>query len=131
MINIRLHSLAICISLSLNSPLYASTVRNDIPYQIYRDFAENRGVFQPGALNIPIYDKSGDLVGSLNAAAAESVRVNQHKLDADLYRSRTELDVGNIFTFGEVVQLNVTGGYTVGGGLKGSKDFRATLKYNF
>ncbi|CUJ78080.1 MAG: autotransporter outer membrane beta-barrel domain-containing protein [Achromobacter sp.] len=38
----------------------------EIPYQTYRDFAENKGAFQPGALGIPIYDKSGNLRGRLS-----------------------------------------------------------------
>lgn len=38
----------------------------EIPYQTYRDFAENKGAFRPGALGIPIYDKSGSLRGTLS-----------------------------------------------------------------
>ncbi|MDX6840847.1 autotransporter outer membrane beta-barrel domain-containing protein [Hafnia paralvei] len=66
--NLRLHFLGVCIGLSLSASGYTSTVRNDISYQIYRDFAENKGVFKPGAVNIPIYDNSGNLVGTLNQA---------------------------------------------------------------
>ncbi|WP_238923350.1 S6 family peptidase [Achromobacter ruhlandii] len=44
----------------------ASYVSIDIPYQTYRDFSENKGVFQPGALGLPIYDKSGQLRGRLS-----------------------------------------------------------------
>ncbi|MGE8659265.1 MAG: S6 family peptidase [Achromobacter sp.] len=44
----------------------ASYVSIDIPYQTYRDFGENKGVFQPGALGVPIYDKSGQLRGRLS-----------------------------------------------------------------
>lgn len=60
--------LSICISLSINAFTHASTVRNDIAYQIYRDFAENRGSFQAGAVNIPIYDNNGKLIGTLDKA---------------------------------------------------------------
>ncbi|EFR2206992.1 autotransporter outer membrane beta-barrel domain-containing protein [Salmonella enterica] len=63
-----LHFLGICVGLSLSAYGYTSTVRNDISYQIYRDFAENKGAFKPGALNIPIYDNKGNLVGTLNKA---------------------------------------------------------------
>ncbi|CUK23925.1 Serine protease pic autotransporter precursor [Achromobacter ruhlandii] len=45
---------------------YASYVSIDIPYQTYRDFAENKGAFQPGALGVPIYNKSGQLRGRLS-----------------------------------------------------------------
>ncbi|MCZ8393083.1 S6 family peptidase [Achromobacter xylosoxidans] len=44
----------------------ASYVSIDIPYQTYRDFAENKGAFQPGALGVPIHDKSGALRGRLS-----------------------------------------------------------------
>ncbi|WP_258126566.1 ESPR domain-containing protein, partial [Escherichia coli] len=46
----------------------AGIVRADIAYQIYRDFAENKGLFVPGATNIPVYDKDGKLVGRLDKA---------------------------------------------------------------
>ncbi|EEZ2312106.1 autotransporter outer membrane beta-barrel domain-containing protein [Escherichia coli] len=64
----RYHVLAICISLSLSTNGFASTVRSDIAYQTYRDFAENKGVFQVGKVDIPIYDNKGKLVGRLNTA---------------------------------------------------------------
>lgn len=47
----------------------SSNVRGDIDYQDYRDFAENRGRFVPGALNITIYTKSGARVGVLSGAS--------------------------------------------------------------
>ncbi|HFW1342229.1 TPA: S6 family peptidase [Salmonella enterica subsp. enterica serovar Virchow] len=46
----------------------ASTVSAEIDYQIYRDFAENKGMFKPGATNITIYNKKGELVGILDKA---------------------------------------------------------------
>lgn len=46
----------------------ASIVSAEIDYQIYRDFAENKGVFKPGATNIAIYNKQGELVGNLDKA---------------------------------------------------------------
>ena len=65
---LSLHFLGVCVGLSLSTYGYTSTVRNDISYQIYRDFAENKGAFKPGSVNIPIYDKRGNLVGTLNKA---------------------------------------------------------------
>lgn len=47
----------------------ASVVSAEIDYQIFRDFAENKGVFRPGATNISIYNKQGELVGTLDKAA--------------------------------------------------------------
>ena len=46
----------------------AGIVRSDIAYQIYRDFAENKGLFVPGVTDIPVYDKDGKLVGRLDKA---------------------------------------------------------------
>ncbi|ELT9943273.1 autotransporter outer membrane beta-barrel domain-containing protein [Escherichia coli] len=55
--------------LLLSGPAGASIVSAEIDYQIFRDFAENKGVFRPGATNIPIYNKQGELVGTLDKAA--------------------------------------------------------------
>lgn len=52
----------------LPSDIQAGIVRSDIAYQIYRDFAENKGLFVPGATDIPVYDKDGKLVGRLDKA---------------------------------------------------------------
>lgn len=46
----------------------ASRVGYDIPYQTYRDFSENKGLFKPGAVNIPLYDKQGNVLTTLNKA---------------------------------------------------------------
>ena len=37
----------------------ASIVRNDVDYQYFRDFAENKGAFRQGASNVNIYNKQG------------------------------------------------------------------------
>ncbi|EFC7755174.1 autotransporter outer membrane beta-barrel domain-containing protein [Escherichia coli] len=55
-------------SLSSAWPALAATVSAEIPYQIFRDFAENKGQFTPGTTNISIYDKQGNLVGKLDKA---------------------------------------------------------------
>ncbi|OOH90774.1 hypothetical protein BMT54_03850 [Pasteurellaceae bacterium 15-036681] len=46
---------------------YASTVRSDINYQYFRDFAENKGVFSVGATNIDIKNKEGQSIGTMMA----------------------------------------------------------------
>lgn len=46
----------------------AGIVRADISYQIFRDFAENKGLFIPGTEDIPVYDTSGNLIGRLDKA---------------------------------------------------------------
>lgn len=63
----------IILSLFLTSPLIyfpltslASVVKGSIPYQTYRDFSENKGLFKPGATDIPIYNRNGENVGILS-----------------------------------------------------------------
>lgn len=46
----------------------AGTVNNELEYQFFRDFAENKGLFRLGAKDIAIYNKQGELVGTLNKA---------------------------------------------------------------
>ncbi|RMA79666.1 MULTISPECIES: S6 family peptidase [unclassified Enterobacter] len=45
------------------------TVNNELDYQLFRDFAENKGMFRPGATDIAIYNKQRELVGTLDKAA--------------------------------------------------------------
>ncbi|EPD0991273.1 S6 family peptidase [Escherichia coli] len=47
----------------------AGTVNNELGYQLFRDFAENKGAFRPGSTDIAIYNKQGELVGKLDKAA--------------------------------------------------------------
>ncbi|EQC1556922.1 S6 family peptidase [Citrobacter amalonaticus] len=56
------------IGLLYSSLSIASVVWGGVNYQTYRDFAENKGAFKPGAVNIPLYDKQGNVVTSLNKA---------------------------------------------------------------
>lgn len=46
----------------------ASLVSDNIPYQTFRDFAENKGEFSPDSRDIKIYAKNGNYVGELNKA---------------------------------------------------------------
>ncbi|WP_149535106.1 S6 family peptidase [Escherichia albertii] len=68
----RGRKLSVLSSLALSALLpaiaVASVVRGDIPYQTYRDFAENKGQFQAGTTNIPIFNQSGALIGTLDKA---------------------------------------------------------------
>ena len=47
------------------STAYASSVRNDVDYQYFRDFAENKGQFVIGETNVDIYNKQGEKVGKM------------------------------------------------------------------
>ncbi|EFA7793820.1 autotransporter outer membrane beta-barrel domain-containing protein, partial [Escherichia coli] len=63
----KLMTASVALSVSLSAlPGEASTVSAEIPYQTFRDFAENKGVFTPGAIGIEIKDKNGNLTGVLN-----------------------------------------------------------------
>ncbi|MGV6989401.1 S6 family peptidase [Testudinibacter sp. P80/BLE/0925] len=63
------NKLAVLITTALFSyPALSSIVRDDISYQIFRDFAENKGRFLPGATNIPINTLNGTRLGVLNQA---------------------------------------------------------------
>ncbi|HBN7238363.1 TPA: peptidase S6, partial [Escherichia coli] len=46
----------------------ASVVGTLLPWQTYRDFAENKGAFYAGAENVSLYDKDGGLSGYLDQA---------------------------------------------------------------
>ncbi|MFB2538721.1 S6 family peptidase [Acinetobacter sp. c3-l95] len=49
----------------LMTQVHASTVRDDIDYQVFRDFAENKGAFSVGATDVQIKDKSGKVLGTV------------------------------------------------------------------
>lgn len=54
------------LALAISSTLaHASSLRNDINLQVYRDFAENKGEFIAGATDITITDKNGKILGKL------------------------------------------------------------------
>ncbi|MBB8471541.1 autotransporter outer membrane beta-barrel domain-containing protein [Escherichia coli] len=59
---------SVALAAVLPSVAIASVVRGDIPYQTYRDFAENKGQFQAGTTNIPVFNQKGDLIGTLDKA---------------------------------------------------------------
>ncbi|ENH4346413.1 hypothetical protein ABV546_004691, partial [Salmonella enterica] len=67
----HLKATALLLSLLLSGPVSASIVSAEIDYQIFRDFAENKGMFRPGATDIAIYNKQGELVGTLDKAAMQ------------------------------------------------------------
>lgn len=50
---------------SISIKLMAGTVNNDINYQVFRDFAENKGLFHYGVKDVFFYNKNGELTGSL------------------------------------------------------------------
>ncbi|QLB15810.1 peptidase S6 [Mannheimia granulomatis] len=59
----NLSYIASALAITFVLPAYASIVRNDVDYQYFRDFAENKGKFTVGASNIEIKDKDGNSLG--------------------------------------------------------------------
>ena len=53
------------IALALHPSAFGAIVRSDVNYQIFRDFAENKGKFHVGATNVEIRDKNGNALGTL------------------------------------------------------------------
>ena len=53
------------IALALHQSAFAAIVRSDVDYQIFRDFAENKGKFHVGATNVEIRDKNGNALGTI------------------------------------------------------------------
>ncbi|QGM81605.1 S6 family peptidase [Otariodibacter oris] len=59
----KIKLLVVVITTSLSNLSLSSIVRNDVNYQYFRDFAENKGKFYVGASNVPIYDLSDQPIG--------------------------------------------------------------------
>ncbi|MEN0105005.1 MAG: S6 family peptidase, partial [Pseudomonas sp.] len=64
----KLTALALVVHALSQQAAQAGTVRDDIDYLLYRNFAENRGPFRPGATDIEVQFKDGSLAGVLNKA---------------------------------------------------------------
>jgi autotransporter-associated beta strand protein len=63
MITLSRKALAAAALLAAVPFLEAGVLRDDIDVQTYRDYAENRGVFQPGATNVTVYKSDGSVAG--------------------------------------------------------------------
>lgn len=61
----NLSYIASAVAITCVLPSYASVVRNDVDYQYFRDFAENKGQFSVGASNIDIKNKEGQSIGTM------------------------------------------------------------------
>lgn len=79
----------------------AGTVNNELGYQLFRDFAENKGMFRPGATNIAIYNKQGERVGTLDKAAMP-----------DFSAVDSEIGVATLINPQYIVSVKHNGGYT-------------------
>ncbi|EPG0683800.1 temperature-sensitive protease autotransporter hemagglutinin Tsh/Hbp, partial [Escherichia coli] len=79
----------------------AGTVNNELGYQLFRDFAENKGMFRPGATNIAIYNKQGEFVGTLDKAAMP-----------DFSAVDSEIGVATLINPQYIASVKHNGGYT-------------------
>ncbi len=79
----------------------AGTVNNELGYQLFRDFAENKGAFRPGATNIAIYNKQGEIVGTLDKAAMP-----------DFSAVDSEIGVATLINPQYIASVKHNGGYT-------------------
>ena len=61
----KLNFIALTVAYALTPYTEAALVRNDVDYQIFRDFAENKGKFSVGAKQIEVFDKQGKSLGSV------------------------------------------------------------------
>ncbi|EMD3336976.1 autotransporter outer membrane beta-barrel domain-containing protein, partial [Escherichia coli] len=71
----------------------------DIPFQTYRDFAENKGMFAPGNKNIPIYDKNGNIKNILTIPVPD-------------FSSISTLGIATLVDAQHIASVKHNGGYT-------------------
>ena len=57
--------IAAFVALNLSSVAFAGQVYSGVDYQYFRDFAENKGKFTPGAQNIEVVNKKGESIGTM------------------------------------------------------------------
>ncbi|HHE9490834.1 TPA: S6 family peptidase [Haemophilus influenzae] len=60
----KLNFIALTVAYALTPYTEAALVRNDVDYQIFRDFAENKGRFSVGATNVEVRDKNNHSLGN-------------------------------------------------------------------
>ena len=60
----KLNFIALTVTYALTPYTEAALVRDDVDYQIFRDFAENKGMFSVGATNVLVKDKNNKDLGS-------------------------------------------------------------------
>lgn len=60
----KLNFIALTVAYALTPYTEAALVRDDVDYQIFRDFAENKGKFSVGATNVEVRDKDSQRLGT-------------------------------------------------------------------
>ena len=82
-----------------------ATVRNDVDYQYFRDFAENKGAFRPGVSNVGVYNNQGQHVGTMlpNVPMPDLAVTNRRQGVATLFHPQYVTSVKHISGYyGEV-----------------------------
>ena len=64
-IHSQLTFIALFVALNVTPAAFAGHVYSGVDYQYFRDFAENKGKFTPGAQNIAVVNKKGESVGTM------------------------------------------------------------------
>ena len=69
----------------------SAIVRNDVDYQYFRDFAENKGAFRPGVSNVGVYNNQGQHVGTMlpNVPMPDLAVTNRRQGVATLNKCKT------------------------------------------
>ena len=57
--------IALFVALNVTPAAFAGHVYSGVDYQYFRDFAENKGKFTPGAQNIAVVNKKGESIGTM------------------------------------------------------------------
>ncbi|PRJ58646.1 S6 family peptidase [Haemophilus influenzae] len=60
----KLNFIALTVAYALTPYTEAALVRNDVDYQIFRDFAENKGKFSVGSTNVEVRNKDNQRLGN-------------------------------------------------------------------
>lgn len=63
--NFKPKFIAAFVALNLSPMAFAGQVYSGVDYQYFRDFAENKGKFTPGAQNIAVVNKKGESIGTM------------------------------------------------------------------
>ena len=83
----------------------SAIVRNDVDYQYFRDFAENKGAFRPGVSNVGVYNNQGQHVGTMlpNVPMPDLAVTNRRQGVATLFHPQYVTSVKHISGYyGEV-----------------------------
>ena len=102
--NFKPKFIAAFVALNLSPMVFAGQVYSGVDYRYFRDFAENKGKFTPGAQNIAVVNKKGESIGTMmqNAPMMDFSVVSRNGVAAlvgDQYRVCGQHKVFYLFFF--------------------------------